>query len=445
MTLTLTAPPTRERVIAAIETVLRDRLANRHMAKFGPDAALGRDLALDSLMTMNLLLHLETDHGLVAPETAIATRAAETVSEFAGLFLTDADAAEPEPAPVTPRRAPDEAARREGVHGEDYVEIKVHCFVSCVADAIKRVPGLDHRPLFFGVWDAPFIATDAAIRYHEPGMDQEFFRVWSERLYGLRIHPWYDAGASKAENIATMRELLAARTAEQDVMVMLDMYHLPERENLFNKNPFPHFLLLELTDDPEILLMRDVDYRWEGPMARRKVEAAIDQPSVAGGYLVDRSHAVPPSPDDLTAYFEATFRHERNPLIDAVRRVVDHHVKRGELGSLAKAVSDLPLLGVRKYGYEHGLAFFWRALQRDTASFEAWCDEIEALIQGLRTLNFELLKLSRLGDGARVGIVHGLLDQLDARETRIKDATAEAFAAWRRSVGPSGRTEPAGD
>ncbi|WP_075222727.1 DUF6005 family protein [Acuticoccus yangtzensis] len=443
MTPTLTAPPTRERVIAAVETVLRDRLANRYMAKFGPDAALGRDLALDSLMTMNLLLHLETDHGLVAPDSAIATRAAETVAEFAGLFLAQPDEAPPATPTAAPRSAPDEAAKGEGVHGEDYVEIKVHCFISCVADAIKRVPGLDHRPLFFGVWDAPFIATDEAIRYHEPGMDQEFFRAWSERLYGLRIHPWYDAGLTKAANIAVMRRLLTERTGDQDVMVMLDMYHLPERENLLRKNPFPHFLLLELTDDPDVLLMRDVDYRWEGPMARETVERAIDQPSVAGGYLVDRSAAVAPSAADLSAYFEATFEPRHNRLIDAVRRIVDRCVAHGDVGGLANAVADLPLLSVRKYGYEHGFAFFWRVLQRDTESFEVWCDEIEALIQGMRTLNFELLKLSHSGEPARATVVYDLLDQLDARERTIKDAMAATYAAWQTSGRPVTPARPA--
>lgn len=436
MTVTLSDQPTRERVIAAVESVLRDRLDNRHMAKFGPDAMLGGDLALDSLMTMNLLLHLETDHGLVAPNTAIATRAAETVAEFAALFLEESEPAMPMPATITPRRAADEAARREGVHGEDYVEIKVHCFISCVADAVKRVPGLDHRPLFFGVWDAKFIAADGEIRYHGPGIDQEFFRLWSERLYALRIDPWYDACLSKAENIAAMRKLLAERTHHQDVMVMLDMYHLPERENLLNKNPFPHFLLLELTADPQFLLMRDVDYRWEGPMARHRVENAINQPTVEGGYLVDRRTARTPSPKDIAGYFETCFEQHRNPLIEAVRQVVAHHAEPcRDIRALANAVADLPLLSVRKYAYEHGLAFFWRALQRDTESFEAWCDEIEALIQGLRTLNFELMKLSRSGELSRAAVVYAALDQLDLREKRIKDALAEAFATWRRRAG----------
>ncbi|RAI01597.1 phosphopantetheine-binding protein [Acuticoccus sediminis] len=440
MTMTPTRPRTSDDVVDAVRDVLANRLACRHMARFGPDASLGTDLALDSLMTMNLLLHLEKDHGLVAPEKAITTRAAETVGEFAALFLEEDEDEKAAPVTISALSAPHEADRREGVHGEDYYKVKVHCFISCIADAVMRAPGLDERPLFFGVWDAPFVTGDGSvIRYHEPGMEQDFFREWAERLYGLRIVSWYDAHRSIDDNLATMRDLIARRTEAEDVMVMLDMVRLPERENLLNKDPFPHFVLLERTDDPETLLMRDVDYRWEGPMARERVEDAIRQPSVEGGYIVDRSATRAPSPDDIAAYFEASFHPRSNPLFDALRTVVAAHVRPGgDLAALEDAVADFPLLLVRKYAYEHGFAFFWRALQRDTASFMAWCDEIEALVRGARSLNFELLKLSRSADPASVGAVNDAIERLDRQERAIKDGLAEAFAAWQRSVGPLG-------
>ena len=428
----MTMTMTKTEIIAAIRTVLTERLNNRHMGAFAPQARLGPDLALDSLMTMNLLLFLETDHGLVAPEAAIATRAAETVEEFADLFLAVPEEAAAPPAEIVAHTAADEAARREGVHGEDYVDIKVHCFVSCVADAMKRAPGIDQRPLYFGVWDAPFITGDGSfMKYHEPGMRQEFFRTWAERLYGCTVRAWYDEARTKAENTAIMKRLLAARTAHEDVMVMLDMFHLPGRENIFNKNPFPHYLLLERTEDPATWLVRDVDYRWEGRMPAADVVDAIEQPSVEGGYLIDRSTAHPPRREDLAAYFEACIERDRNPLIEALRRILDVHSGiGGSLAALEAAVAEFPILLVRKYAYEHGFAVFWRALERDSASFEAWCDEIEALIQGLRALNYDLLKLSRTEDRTLLPAVRAALDALDRREFAIKAGLIEAYEAW---------------
>ncbi|RAI03363.1 phosphopantetheine-binding protein [Acuticoccus sediminis] len=429
---------TRNDIIAAIETVLRERLANRHMAAFGPDARLGPDLALDSLMTMNLLLHLETDHGLVAPEEAIATRAAETVGDFADLYLA-APAATGETAatPITASEAFDEAARREGVHGEDYIDIKVHCFVSCVADAMKRAPGVDHRPLYFGVWDAPFVTGDGSfMKYHEAGMDQEFFRTWAERLYGCTVRPWYDARRTKAENLTRMNHLLARRTPHEDIMVMLDMFHLQGRENIFNKNPFPHYLLLERTEDAATWLVRDVDYRWEGRMPVVDVAAAISQPTVEGGYVIDRAGAHPPHREDLAAYFEESLK-RRNPLMDSLREIVAIHAGPGRtLAGIEAAVAEFPILLVRKYAYEHGFAFFWRALRHDTESFEAWCEEIEALIQGLRALNYDLLKLARTGERTQIPGVLAAIDRVDQRETRIKRALVAAYEEW------LARTEP---
>ena len=30
------------------------------------------------------------------------------------------------------------------------------------------------------------------------------------------------------------------------------MFHLPERENKYNQNPFPHYVIIELTEDPDL-------------------------------------------------------------------------------------------------------------------------------------------------------------------------------------------------
>ena len=62
-------------------------------------------------------------------------------------------------------------------------------------------------------------------------------------------------------------------------MVMLDMFHLPERENKFNQNPFPHFLMLEKHEAPSLFRVLDPDYRWEGEIARDTVLRETPQAS----------------------------------------------------------------------------------------------------------------------------------------------------------------------
>jgi hypothetical protein len=76
-------------------------------------------------------------------------------------------------------------------------------------------------------------------------------------------------------------------------MVMLDLFHLPERENKFNQNPFPHYLMLEKTDDPRVWQVNDPDFRWEGPHRARQ-DPRRDPPADRGRRLPLRPPRSPP-------------------------------------------------------------------------------------------------------------------------------------------------------
>ncbi|MDP5291800.1 DUF6005 family protein [Oceanimonas sp. CHS3-5] len=416
-----------QQIINAIHRVLRDTLAHPHLSGFGPDARLNEDLYLDSIQMLQLLLHLELDWGFTIPEQALGQEDFTTVAGLAA-FL-ERSAGETEPA------VPDTAGSEpgEGVHGEEYEDIKVHCFVSCVCDALKQA-GIDHRPYYFSVWDADFaIEPGWVLSYHAPSINHDIFHYWFERLYGIPLQQWYRPDASRADNIATLCELVEQRPATGSVMVMLDLYQLPERENKFNQNPFPHYVLLETTADPDVWMMRDPDYRWEGELPRARILQAVDQPTVAGGWRFDRSTARPAPPEVVRDYFLACFQPERNALTEGVRRILQAHLNGTDgvqLSNLSHALRELPVISVRKYGYEHAFAFFWRELKLADADFESWCAVIESLIQGFKTLHYQLMKLGQSGDEALVPAITQQLDTLDDTEFRLKGGLAAVFADW---------------
>ncbi|MCY1314895.1 hypothetical protein D9M68_431550 [compost metagenome] len=420
-------------ILAAIETVLTEKMAHGHMEGFGPDARLNEDLYLDSVLILEIFLNLELEYGLSVPEEAIAKQEIETVADFVALYL-------PKTTVVVPAFPLTGGATDEGVHGEAYYDIKVHCFVSCVSDGLKR-NGLDQRPFYFGVWDAKFAVSDRfELLYHAPDITQEFFRGWFERLYGVSVVEWYDPARTKLDNLAVLLGLLKQRSETGSVMVMLDMFHLPERENKFNQNPFPHYLMLQETADPETWFVHDPDYRWEGEIAKEKVIHAIMQPTVGGGYVFDNAEARAPYAEDLKAYFEACFVRDRNPFVDAVREIVTAHLDERDgltLSNLGAAVRELPVITIRKYAYEHGFAFYWRALKLPAAEFEKWCEEIEALVQALKTLHYACMKLAQAGDRALAGAVFERLDEADRLETKLKAKLAEVFGLWSDLVLPA--------
>ena len=418
---------TESEVLAAIEAVLTDKMAHGHMDGFGLDARLNEDLYLDSVLILEIFLNLELEYGLSVPEEAIAKREIETVADLVALYVPKPTAAIVPAFPLTG------GTTDEGVHGEAYYDIKVHCFVSCVSDGLKR-NGLDQRPFYFGVWDAKFAVSERfELLYHAPDITQEFFRGWFERLYGVSVVEWYDPQRTKLDNLAVLLGLMKQRGETGSVMVMLDMFHLPERENKFNQNPFPHYLMLQETADPDTWFVHDPDYRWEGEIAREKVVHAIMQPTVGGGYVFDNAEARAPFAEDLRAYFEACFVRDRNPLVDAVRAIVAAHLDGTNgvaLTDLGAAVRELPVITIRKYAYEHGFAFYWRALKLPAAEFEGWCGEIEALVQSLKTLHYACMKLAQTGDRSLLGAVIERLDEADRLETKLKVKLAEVFDLW---------------
>ncbi|KKD58474.1 phosphopantetheine-binding protein [Grimontia sp. AD028] len=406
----------REQLIASIRQVLSDNMQNAHMEKFSESARLNEDLYLDSVLILQLILHLELDLGLTVPEENITAADYATVSSLAD-FLCRIERNEPAPK----------------AQEEEFEDVKVHCFVSCVCESLKR-KGIDHRPFYFGVWDATFtISENYQLQYHSDEINHGSFLEWYHRLYGVALAPWYDEGKTKQENIEEMQRLLATKAETSHLMVMLDMYQLPERENKFNQNPFPHYVMLENTHDPKNLFMSDPDFRWEGELESARIFNAISQPSVAGGYLLDETGLKHADDRDVQAYFEACFIADGNPLTSAIRRILDAHV-RGYAGvkltDLSLALREIRVIAVRKYAYEHGFAFFWRALGLPDDDFEIWCDVIEELIQTYSRIQYQIMKLAETGDLDLQVEIYALLNKQDRTEFRIKKRLNEVYRDW---------------
>ncbi len=412
------SPATRESVIDAIYRSLRGALDVPDDVPLHPETRIQEDLGLDSVSVLSLIVALEMDFGLAIPETAILKDAFVTISGLA-CVLTGEEAPTAEPAEV-------------------FEDIKVHCFISCLCEIVKAYEYTDHRPFYFGVWDSEAVVTDdCRITNHSDTITHDFFRKWFQLLYGVPVEPWHDTEKSQRENLARLLAILEMKPPLHQVMVMLDLYHLPERENRFNKDPFPHYVLLEKTEDPEILFMSDPDFRWEGELPTRRVIHAIDQPTVSGGFVFDAEKLTATDPAVIGSYFKACLIEDRNPLTDAVRSSVEAYVAGISpdgrpllLENLEGALFDVPLLAIRKYAYEHGLAFFWRELSLDDDEFESWCDVVAELVQGYTQIQYRAIKLSKELDVGVLREIRQLLHAQDQREFRIKRRLKEAYLLW---------------
>lgn len=317
--------------------------------------------------------------------------------------------------------------------------IKVHCFVSCVCEIIKRTPGVDHRPFYFGVWDADFSVNHAMeLSYHSPHTLHNEFRDWYKLLYGISIEPWYNHKADKDTNIQTLVSLVENRPSDRQVMVMLDLYRLPERENKFHQNPFPHYVMLETTDNPDEWFMSDPDFRWEGVLPKARILESVRSPAAAGGFYFDGLSIRHTPAETVAAYFAQCMKANQNPLTDALRRILHAHTgpdANQPLANLPHAFREIPVMAIRKYAYEH--AFAWlledQGKQAEGAPwFEAVCEDIERLVKTYTQIQFRALKLVMSGNNDLLASVEQLLNEQDEREFAIKASLLGLFDDWQR-------------
>lgn len=410
---------TREQIIERIYQSLAGNMKHLDLRGFHSDARLREDLGLDSADTLELLVSLEVVYDLSLPDSAVMDQDFTTVRAVAKLFFD-----------AQPRSNPDKLLEYE----ED---IKLHCFVSCLSEVIKRFD-FDQRTLYFGVWDSEIVVTDQyAISYHSERINHHVFIDWYERLFGIKVEPWFDHDADREENIRRLVSLVENRSPDQHIMVMLDMHRLPERVNEFNKDPFPHYLMLGPTGQPETWFVYDPDYRWEGVTTKERLLHAARHPAVGGGYVFSDKNAHEPRPADIRAYFEHCMLLDRHPMTEAVRGIVEAHLRGtdkngGELplSGLRNALDDVPILSIRKYSYEHGFAFFWRELELEEAEFDHWCEVIDELAKGYTLIQFNAIKLATTGDRRIGDKIFSVLDQQVERENRIKRRMQEVFELW---------------
>lgn len=411
---------TKEQIVEAIFKVLSESMSHPSIDKFHSDARLLEDLALDSSMVLHMLMLLEVEHDVVIDESAIMNEDFATVREVANTLYKSQNLPKYE----------------KGL--EIYEDVKIHCVASNLAEIVKRFPQLDHRILYFAVSDASACLDDKyVLSYHDENINHDIFFNWYERLYGMPIRSWYDKHASKEKNLATLESLVQNRMQGQHILVMLDMFHLPERENEFNKDPFPHYVMLGPTNNPNLWFMYDPDYRWEGVFKKDRILNAVAQPTVSGGYVFSEEGARATPAEEINAFFETSIVRDENPVTDMIREIISAHIKGEDkngaplpLENLIKAVEEIPVMSPRKYAYEHGFAFFWRELGLPEAEFDDWCDVIDELAKTYKLIQFNAMKLSVTKNTDFSKKLFQLLDQQDEREFKLKQRLIEVKDIW---------------
>ncbi|MFC5051164.1 DUF6005 family protein [Rubritalea spongiae] len=401
----------RSEVLEVIERVLRQEMEHKHMELFHECAAISEDLQIDSVGMLQLLLHIELSAGLELPEDSFSFADVVTVKDLADLLLGHFEGAAEETATD---------------------EVTVHCLVSCFCDALKE-KGIDYRPLYFGLWDAPFFYEKGRVFYHKLEIDHSLYIKGFECLYGAQVTQWYDHSQSQKENVDSFEGLLATKDSAEEVVAMVDMSKLPARENKYYQKVFPHYAIFEEVAVGKNLLMRDPDFRWSGEVERKQVLESMLIPSIGGGYSYNTEVLHEATRDEVARYFDATLNEQENVYQTLLRQCLDDYGSGSSaypLSKLGEALQELPVIAIRKYAYEHAFAYYWLQQVYSEEQFERMCESIAELAEGFNQFHYLAMKYSVTGSASALQKASDSLKELDALEFAIKAELRTAHQSW---------------
>jgi petrobactin synthase len=310
---------------------------------------------------------------------------------------------------------------------------QIHCFVDCIAHALKEKPDLDTRPLYFGVWDSPFIISDnGVLSYysHTIGCEDDVAQVHS--LYSLQVNSWYDYAESRVNNYARLRAEADKLEGNREVLLLVNLFYLPYPNGCHLVSHRPHFVLINRRMDGEWQL-RDPYFSWEGAISDQVMSRAFLRKENFAGYSFDRSSVRQPHFLDVGSALKKRLDRSSNPLTSAVRELVKQ-ARDGNSGASFKQLSvSLGQLGViakRKQSYALAFEYFSEMLCYDPKDA---IGRVDRFVKAWINLAFLVIRLSISGRPEEASNVLEKLDMLDEEETQLKEELWVLYERWSQS------------
>ena len=182
--------------------------------------------------------------------------------------------------------------------------------------------------------------------------------------------------------------------------------------------------------------MIDPDYRWSGEVSREEVLRSMEGSSIAGGYVYDSADLTEANCGAVGKHVEKVLMQKENLLTKEVRRCIEEHTGRAIEGQLAggalyssehliDALSEIPILAIRKYAYEHAFAYYMLSGDLEEADFDKICDAVGELAEGYKVVQYLAAKYSHFKSEMILTQIFEKLASMDMIESSLKGQLAK--------------------
>jgi len=241
---------------------------------------------------------------------------------------------------------------------------QTHCFLDCLAYVIQLEQQFDERPLYCGIWNAPFSVTEQGISYFSDSIGMEGILSHFELLYGESITLIHDYTQPKPENYAAFKSLMAARTSHQFLIILVDLYYLPYPNNCYQSRHRPHIVICHSFSTQGCLLI-DPYFSWEGNVTFEVLEQAFAYEDLMSVILLDTKRMQQPEMTVIATSMKQQLELSPSLLYTEVIALIDRVIIIGiefSLSLLYPWVEQVAVLAKRMNGYERIYSFFNQAL-----------------------------------------------------------------------------------
>ncbi|CAM4428146.1 hypothetical protein FHS16_003679 [Paenibacillus endophyticus] len=308
----------------------------------------------------------------------------------------------------------------------------IHCLLDCLAHLVRNRTDMDPRPIYLGVWNAPFIASEDGFSYYSEEIDPDIDLRRFEQLYGPCLTRWLEPQWEKEQKFAKLEEELSEAGESVSVIALVDLYYMPHSAICYGLKHLPHMLIVERGQDGSLRAV-DPFFDWEGEITRSVLYEAFTCGGLSSGITIRLDKASEPSRFAAGEAFRMHFDLGASPLIQGV----DDYLRHIEIGTpnytAAKLYASIGQVGV--------IAKRWRGLGEVARYFadkggEDGAPILEMLDQLLvkwENIVLVIVRLGVLGNHAKLTDARAKLAKLAELERDIRGALWTLFERWKEA------------